>query len=785
MRPAHEAAVSSLSEPARKRAKYTQIAWFVYPRTVAIEYTFYLYWPLTLKIPSTECKRRKIKCSGGSPCTRCAQGKALCRYSTDRIPIQDADFKDARVGPRFDAIDRHLESLQQEMRSMSARLRELEASSPASSMPAKSNTQKELDRILNAPKTPTYVGPTSAEFGLRQHQSSLNPPESAYDTDEDEPVSNSAGRSSMPHPGSGVSLHLEEVLRLLEVYEDLVGVMYPCVDMESVRVYAQDYYRSHGIITTSTDDLQDQSSEDQDWFFARDIQVLKLLLATALLAESHGRSELAAQLADSVEDHFAPRFKVAEVDMKEILIMTLLSIFHSYRDDEVISWRMTRIATSACMELGLHRQETWRQTGGVFPGELAWRWAMRLFWCVYVLDRKWSFGSGLPFGMQDTDIDTNIPEPGHSTPYLACLISHARLSTKIWGLVMEWPEHCPSTTADQCAQLDAEVRQWIWSIPPELRFSPTWSSAADAQAERSPQQDRMRMLQVLLALQGNQLRILVYRQNLQSKERIAGDPAGAMIAVETAKNTIHMLEDYSSESNIYFDRPEPFNYFLISALAALLLAVSHAPNRFSHVCRPEFYTAIRLVRRSATRARTSRRLHKLLRRLKHVQLPKGSLDHQAVSRVRQDDYKNPGSHGPAIERSRLPDQMSLVATATPRYGWDSASGHLLASNSIATPNPNLTHDRSSALWNTSLGTIEDGSRVCEDLSSFFENAGDYFFDPHLALSVQASSTADASLVRGVDMGFFSVPANPLSPSHAFDNLDAANEELTRAMAGLL
>jgi hypothetical protein len=67
-----------------------------------------------------------------------------------------------------------------------------------------------------------------------------------------------------------------------------------------------------------------QTASDQDWFSARDVQVLKILLATALLVESHGRSERAAQLADSVEDRFASRLKIAEVDMKEILILTLL-----------------------------------------------------------------------------------------------------------------------------------------------------------------------------------------------------------------------------------------------------------------------------------------------------------------------------------------------------------------------------------------------------------------------------------------------------------------------------
>lgn len=442
---------------------------------------------------------------------------------------------------------------------------------------------------------------------------------------------------------------------------------------------------------------------------------------------------------------------------------------------------MIRIATSACMELGLHRQETWQRTGGVFPGELAWTWAMRLFWCIYVLDRKWSFGSGLPFGIQDMDIDTNLPEPGHSTPYLTCMISYARLSTKIWGLVMEWPKHSRLATADKCAELDAQVQQWIWSIPRELRFNPNWQPGS-AGPEQSPQNDRAMMLQVLLALQGNQLRTLVYRQNLQSSEHIAGDVAGASIAVETAKSTIHMLEYFSSVTDIYFQRPEPFNYFLISALAALLLAVLHAPSRFSHVCRPEFYTAIELVRRSATRARTSRRLQKIIRSLKHIQLHKGGPDHQAGSHSHPAKQTTRGTKGTADYHSHPATRPDSTSSRGP---WDINPLATQASQPTSNLHASQNYETSTSSWPFNQGTLLDEANICEDLSSFFENAGDLYFDTHATSDLHLPSGSDLSLAKGVDMGFFSVPANPQSPSAAFDAFEADNEELTRVMAGLL
>lgn len=113
-------------------------------------------------------------------------------------------------------------------------------------------------------------------------------------------------------------LGLAESLRLLSVYEQSVGIMYPCVDLDSVRTYIIDFFRGGSNAPAVA------NATDQDWFFARDASVIKIILATALLAESHGRSERAAQLADIVEDEFATRVKIADVDMKELLILALL-----------------------------------------------------------------------------------------------------------------------------------------------------------------------------------------------------------------------------------------------------------------------------------------------------------------------------------------------------------------------------------------------------------------------------------------------------------------------------
>jgi hypothetical protein len=61
-----------------------------------------------------------------------------------------------------------------------------------------------------------------------------------------------------------------------------------------------------------------------------------------------------------------------------------------------------------------------------------------------------------------------------------------------------------------------------------------------------------------------------------------------------------------------------YNYFLISALAVLFLAVAHAPAEFSQQSRDEFYMALELVRGLSSNSYVSKRLWKTIKTLKEV-----------------------------------------------------------------------------------------------------------------------------------------------------------------------
>jgi hypothetical protein len=82
-------------------------------------------------------------------------------------------------------------------------------------------------------------------------------------------------------------------------------------------------------------------------------------------------------------------------------------MYHFQQGEAYLAWGMLGNAARSCIEMGLHHRET---TTTIILNESELKWARRLFWSVYVLDRRFSFGCGLPFAFQDEDIDPCLPE---------------------------------------------------------------------------------------------------------------------------------------------------------------------------------------------------------------------------------------------------------------------------------------------------------------------------------------------------------------------------------------
>jgi len=143
-----------------------------------------------------------------------------------------------------------------------------------------------------------------------------------------------------------------------------------------------------------------------------------------------------------------------------------------------------------------------------------------------------------------------------------------------------------------------------------------------------------------LYVRANQVRILIYRPVLLSATSIMENRNYAQKAVEVAKDTIRVLARLNETSDIYRAQQVCFNYFLISALAVLFLAVSHAPAEFNGQVRDEFYMALDLVKGFSTKSYISQRLWRTIRGLKELGPKLGLVSRQPFTRDDEDPHSS-------------------------------------------------------------------------------------------------------------------------------------------------
>ncbi|KAL2063126.1 hypothetical protein VTL71DRAFT_6198 [Oculimacula yallundae] len=573
-----------------------------------------------ISIACNECKRRKIKCNGNTPCQRCGNLNLDCQYAPNCCTN---GFKESE---EFRQMNAHLAQLQDQVDSLYANLSALRASGDNVSFvpPSESSISvpppvSPASRFRPASKHPSFRGPSSSAFSLDVAKNTLHNMGYQGLGDEGAITSDATPIGSPPRRQSQVlamgngnpskdplwALSKEEMIRLCRLYEEEMGLMYPVVNIEQLIIHGTNLYDF--IEAAVRSGLVNPSHPGQGIHDDQSL-VLKMVLACATVVEGHGQSEIGYRLFESVREAADRVLHSEAIEVKSLPFVVLVSIYHFHCDEEALAWRIIGQVARMCIELGLHRRDSFFK---VITDDEERSNAIKLFWSIYVLDRRWSFGTGMPFALQDADIDPSLPEPELNIPYLNVMISYSRIGSKVWRSVCSFsPNPAPTMVPEDVGYLDYQVLQWQKNIPSELQLP---SASAPQTSSRA-----IHRLQILLYLRSNQMRILIYRPVLHSASSIQEHPNYADTVVELAKDTIRALTHLNQTSDIYRVQQVCFNYFLISALAVIFLASCHAPVQFSALCRDEFYMALDLVKGFSTKSFVSKRLWKTIKGLKEV-----------------------------------------------------------------------------------------------------------------------------------------------------------------------
>jgi hypothetical protein len=256
--------------------------------------------------------------------------------------------------------------------------------------------------------------------------------------------------------------------------------------------------------------------------------------------------------------------------------------------------------------MGLHRKQSLVEN---FKDPEKREAALQTFWVIYELDRRWSFGTSLSFALDDRDIDPQLPEPGSQNPYLKAMVAFAKLCSKVWEALPPYSSSLQLIPSEKEEYLDFIAQNWLQALPQDLQY------------ERSSEEARPRQLRrvrTLLYLRGNYVRTLVHRHHVLSPENVSMDVHNAQVVVGIAIDSIQVLVHLNETSDIYVREQSIYHYYLLSAVAVLLLAVCHAPRMFAETCRDPFVSALELVKGFSRYSTASRRLWKSVRGLMPV-----------------------------------------------------------------------------------------------------------------------------------------------------------------------
>ncbi|ROT42517.1 fungal-specific transcription factor domain-containing protein [Sodiomyces alkalinus F11] len=658
-----------------------------------------------ISIACNECKRRKIKCNGETPCQRCGNLNLACLYAPNCC---SNSFKESdeyrrmtdqltRLQEQIDVLYHGLASLRSETLSL-APIRDRNLPPPSGSFagsPASTSSYSHSHRpeITHA-RFPSFRGPTTTAFSLDIANNTINTMGYRNLTEGDE-----VHGASSDNVGAGANVRFppdtttdplweygrDEMIRLCRVHEDELGIMYPVLRVDSVIEHARKLtavMERARIQGTAPPGLDDDSTLQ-----------LKMVMCCALAVEGHGHSERAAKLYDSMESIINRKLMAEPCDVKSLPVLAVLAGYRFVSNNEVLAWRVVGQVARLCLESGIH------QRAGLMKieNDEERRNALHCFWSAYVLDRRWAFATGLPYTVQDEDLDPELPMP-EEYPFLVAMISYSRLSAKVWRQVAHsGPVLAREHRQQDLEQLDREIIQWYDRVPEEVKLR-RWDKENPLISTPSYNLQRLR---VWTYLRLNQIRTWLYTPILYSATSIMGNLQQAQLVVDLAKDTIRYLSHLNTTTNFYRKLQVFYHQFLSSAIAVLFLASVHAPVEFSSACRKEFYLGLELVKDLSAKSWVSQRLWRTISALKEV-----------APRIGLRQHEDDDAHGtPAL---------TMAGLATGRHGANSPASISPFGRGSVVSTPGAGPPQQSTPRMDRLPSPDNGVRLQSEMSRIYE-----------------------------------------------------------------
>lgn len=186
---------------------------------------------------------------------------------------------------------------------------------------------QEATRRKSMSRRPTFRGPTSLEFNLgvaKNHLENMGIAPAAPDDDglrEESPNGDVLATAPL-HASKDPIWHVnrEEALRLIRVYQDDMHIMYPLVSIPELTAYVNKLYTF--MESAQRTGLMMRAFPGADSIDDEETNILKIVMATAMVVEGSGRSDLGRSMYAYVQPSIDALF-LGDTGLRSVQLLAL------------------------------------------------------------------------------------------------------------------------------------------------------------------------------------------------------------------------------------------------------------------------------------------------------------------------------------------------------------------------------------------------------------------------------------------------------------------------------
>ncbi|KAJ4152150.1 hypothetical protein NW765_017659 [Fusarium oxysporum] len=384
---------------------------------------------------------------------------------------------------------------------------------------------------------------------------------------------------------------------VLLVYEEEVGLQYPFLDLDELRHQIKAAKQDVSNSGTEGHNLEMMKSRKRE--HVEDIAMLVLTVVSTLA--NPAAIDMVDPLAEEVFTGAVARSQLNTIDQDDLTVLILNSIYFCLSDREILAWRGIGTVMRLLQELSCNSSDDlWPKPSSNQPKDIN----EKLYWSAYTLDRRWSFGTGLPFAVQDADINRHpsFTDDSLSSAYLKHMIAYCKIASEVRRSILDHSLSLPATSESRRDFLNFRVVQWQRNLPQRLQFRGIEDRFELAKEKRGEYR-----LRLTLYLRANQMRTVIYRNSALQSGPSSFNQSSVNDMAKIAQDTIRILVGLERTTDIYRTQHRTFNHFLETAISSLLL-ICYAGSMQTVSCLQDVVAAMELAKQLSSQSPITRRL---------------------------------------------------------------------------------------------------------------------------------------------------------------------------------